>query len=130
MLYNFYQFFKDLNSDCWRTMLEQKRVELDGGSVGLEHLKRMEALNQQKREHPYTGIRIKRRPVAKICLLKMLFTLAGILNRELVRSIVLTFHLEYAVKKPVCKRHYTSYYFYVPYSVPENQQVIFVGQAN
>jgi hypothetical protein len=50
MLYNLYQFFKDLDCDCWRSLLEQKYVELQQAGGDLEHLRKIEAIYQQKRK--------------------------------------------------------------------------------
>jgi hypothetical protein len=48
MLYNLYQFFKGLDSDCWRSLLEQKYVELQQAGGDLERLRRIEAIYQRK----------------------------------------------------------------------------------
>jgi type I site-specific restriction-modification system R (restriction) subunit len=53
MLYNLYQFFKDLDCACWRTLMEQKQVELDGVNSDLKQLKRLEEVYQQKMEQYY-----------------------------------------------------------------------------
>jgi hypothetical protein len=50
MLYNLYQFFKDLDCDCWRSLLEQKYVELQQAGGDLERLRKIEVVYQQKRK--------------------------------------------------------------------------------